>query len=294
MSGRKRFGAIGLWSAFAISGCAQVPNLPDETQLPMQEVVEHAVCELRDALKSDFIRRYPEFKPDEWSVAISLNPQIDTDFNVNAGTGFKTNDSPPVTHYLSWVLGPGTGLMYDIKAHNEGTTGYVLSTAKLLRSKASGDCATMRHDFNLSHNIGIRKWLEESMPSGPISANTIGLNKLTFNTWVEFKFNGNGAGVTWTVPRGSAYGSLGGSYQAQYILGIQFSPEAPPPAVPIEVTLPDDGHEPRQTLLMLRKQADKTPPRPHPGGVAGVSAESQQRLDLLQLEQAIKNLRISQ
>jgi hypothetical protein len=279
-----------LLCALLLSGCAEFPSLPDETALPVAEVLEHTTCELRAALQSDWLAKYPKFHPGQWSVGISLNPVIDTDFNLNAGAGLKTNDNPPITHLFSWVLGPGTGLQDDLRGHNEATTGYVLSSADLLKTKSLEVCETMEHDASLAHHIGIEEWLKQSMPRGVIGPDVATTNKLTFNTWVQFKFNGTGAGVTWTVPRGSAYGSIGGYYQAQYILGLQFTPTTPPP--PIVVTLPDDSYSKPQNIAELKKAATFVQ-RPA-GSVGGVSADDQTRLNLLQLEQSIKNIRIQQ
>jgi hypothetical protein len=253
-----------------LGGCTSIPSLPEEGELPVQEIVTSATCELREAFaRLADKKRHPNFRADEWAASISLTPKVDTDLGVN----FSLTRRFPL---ITWTLG-NPGIELDVRGRRDGSATFVLHSSDLLKKNARADqqCAErLRAAHALTQYHGVYEWWARLVPSDRSGlASFTKLDKPAFNSNIVVKFTFGDAGATWIVPNGTNSAALFGLRTLDLTLSMAFTRD---PRRPRVVTLPEGG---------LKILAPKGPPE-------AVSPDALQRLDSIQTENILRNLRI--
>ncbi|WMT76313.1 hypothetical protein [Bradyrhizobium sp. Ash2021] len=268
---RIAYGAASLCAAAAMGGCAQVPGMPGNFMLPVREIVAHAVCELRFALQDAKIY-HPSFLAHPWAISITVTPKVDSEVSLRAGLTGKSS-SVSVPFFNTWVAGAGPGAEYDMKGHTDGGVSYIVKSGQLLDdSKYPLPCRRDSASYHaLASNLGIYDWLSRTAAAaeGDISKLTK-IDKPSYNSQIVATWDGSGS-FTYNQPFGTDFLGAMGSYKIDESVAILFTAEDNPPRRPIR-TLP--GGTPYSSV----------------NAGPGVSAATQNRLDILGLQQSIVNL----
>jgi hypothetical protein len=263
--------------AVFFSGCAMVPDLPPEAEMPVQEIMMHAVCELRVAFQDMALdKRYASFKAAEWSLNITLTPKVDTQLQMSFGYTGKSTTDKSVLRFVTWTLGTSPGIRVDVEGHRDGAVTFPIRSQQLLDGRKYpiyGCEDLLRTAHALSQYLGIREWLERIVPE-----TESGLDKLThvdkpsYSTQIVVKLDGGNAGATFFIPNGATFNpAIAGLRKRDETLTITMTPD---PVKKKVQTLPSGA---------IQKEPIKT---------AGVSAPAQERLDRIELERSIQNLRL--
>jgi hypothetical protein len=269
---------VGLFSALCCvsGGCAIMPTLPPDWALPQREIVLHSACELQSTLR--FMAQHPPpkgvFDPTAWTVRISLNPKIEADIVPGLGLTRRRPTDTKAIRFSNLVLGGSNGATTDMRGTRTGNLDFVFDSASLL----TDDLGCENEPFllhSLTKTIGIEDWLIGSVNAAVSSHSTI--DKPSFSSEVFMKFNGSGS-YTYTFPAGTDLASLSGYFQCDEILNINLT--AKPATKQVHaVTLPPNG------------QGFSVGSR---GPTASLAVSLQeQRGDLQQIEQAIRNIRFN-
>jgi hypothetical protein len=264
--------------ASLFTGCSTIPDLPREWEMPVQEIMLHATCELREAfisIASD--PRYTNFHAKEWALNITLTPKVDTQLQSIFGYTGKSTTNPKILRFVTWTLGTNPGIRGEVDGHKDGAVTFPLRSKQLLDVKKYPlfGCEEIRLTAHaLKQYLGIREWLERIVPE-----NATGLGKIThvdkpsFSSQIVVKVDAGNAAVTFFVPPGSTFTpSLAALYKRDVTLSITLTPD---PTKAFVQTYPDGA------------QIRKTAP-----SAERVSPAAQSRLDQIQLERAIQNLRV--
>jgi hypothetical protein len=262
-------------SAGAMAACATLPPMPPDYMLPVRQIVLHAACELRTALRT-IEASHPSFKPGQWAISITLTPKLDTELSVRAGITGKSS-SVTVPYFNTWVLGSAPGAEYDMKGHKDGTAKYTFHSAQLLDKydKYPLDCDASTPTYHaLADILGVYDWLVRTSAAaeGPISKLTR-VDAPTYNSQIVVQWDGSG-NFTYNFPFGTNFAGLFASYKLDESLAIAFIWDPPPPKKLVVRTLP------KGTGYFSISSA---PP-------SHISPQAQSKLDLLSLEQTIRNL----
>lgn len=264
--------------ASLVSGCSTIPDLPREWEMPVQEIMLHATCELREA----FIGiardpRYANFHAKEWALNITLTPKVDTQLQSIFGYTGKSTTSPKILRFVTWTLGTNPGIRGEVDGHTDGAVTFPLKSKQLLDEKKYPlfGCGEIRRTAHaLKQYLGIREWLERIVPE-----ESTGLGKIThvdkpsFAKQIVVKVDAGNAAITFFVPPGSTFTpSLAALYKRDVTLSITLTPD---PTKAFVQTYPDD--------VQFKKKA---------AAADRVSPAAQSRLDQIQLERAIQNLRV--
>jgi hypothetical protein len=268
--------AILLAGSACLAGCSTLmPDIPPDPALPLQKIVEHTVCELRSGFRS-VKASYPSAGADKWIIAISITPKVDTE--VTASAGVTRKDSLITTAFFrSWTLGTAPGAQFDMKGHRDSAVNFNVKSAQLLSASSETlNCAIS--DFNdsvLAQHLGVDSWLNRIFATAQSSlSNLVQLDKPTFSSEIVIAFNGSGS-FTFNFPIGTDFASLYGKYSSDEILSITMTKDTSQKI--IVQTLPSGGVFAKNSVPIT--------------SISVISPE--QRLDTLQLEQAIKNIRLS-
>lgn len=132
----------------------------------------------------------------------------------------------------------------------------------------------------LTQHLGVGDWLRRVAKAVNVAA-TAELDKPTYNSGFTIKFAANGS-YTFTFPPGTDLAAASGSYALDEQLNISMTPlTAPPPPITV-VTLPQG-----QTFGFPKSTVTAVP-------TTTATDAARQRLDLIELEQAIRNLQFRQ
>jgi len=267
---------FGMFAVSGLAGCATLPDMPPDYALPVREIILHAVCELRFALQAIEVSN-PDFHADQWAIAITLTPKVDTELSARAGLTGKSS-SKTVPFFNTWAIGGAPGAQYDMKGHKDGTAKYVVHSRELLNDKKHPlNCETSTSNYHaLAGQLGIQDWVTRtaSAAEGQIGKLTR-LDVPTYNSQIIILWDGSG-NFTYTYPFGTEFLGLYASYKVDESLAIAFTSD--PDKKPIQVrTLPSGtGYSSVSS-----------------GSANRVSPQAQSRLDILGLEQTIRNLEVS-
>jgi hypothetical protein len=257
----------------SIAGCAQVPGMPPDYMLPVQDIVLHAACELRTSL-TEIKTAHPSFLAHPWAISIGVTPKIDADLSLRAGLTGKSS-SVTVPYFNTWVVGSAPGAQYDMKGHTDGGVSYSIKSSELLDEKKYPlNCDRSSAKYHaLASQLGIHDWLNRTAAAaeGPISKLTR-IDKPTYNSQVIATWDGSGS-FTYNYPFGTDFFGAYGQYKVDESVAIGFTAEPNPPTRKVR-TLPG-GTEYSSIPVPT---------------AAPVSIEAQNRLDLLSLQQSIINL----
>jgi hypothetical protein len=269
MRTRAYVGAITL-GFLSVAGCTVTPGMPPDYALPVAEIIRHAVCELRLALRK-IDHSNPSFRPSDWVVQITLTPKVDAEFSARAGlTGRSTTLTQK--YFNTWTVGAAPGAQLYAKGHTDGSAAYTIRSSDLLdrQGKLPIDCDREAPRYHaLVRNLGIFDWLSRtaSAVEGDV-AKLARLDKPTYNAQIIIKFDGAG-NYTYNFPFGTDFAGLYLGYALDESLSIAFTPAVK--AVRVR-TLPE---------------------APLSSAVPAVATiEEKSRLDFLQLEQTLRNLQV--
>lgn len=209
---------------FQVSDCATPPGMPPDFLLPVQQIVLHTTCELRFALR-DIADTHPSFLKNEWAIAITLTPKIDTEAALKAGlTGKSTSLTKPI--FDTWSVGNAPGAEYDMKGHTDGMASYNLTSTVLLdkHHKYPLECDTASTAYNaLTRYLGIRDWLERTAAAGEGGIGKMThLDKPTYNSEITITMDGSGT-FTYNYPFGTDFLGALGSYKLDESVAIAFT-----------------------------------------------------------------------
>jgi hypothetical protein len=259
-------------TASLLAGCAVVPDVPPDFALPVRDILAQSACELKATfLYLDAEPEFARFKAKQWLITINIAPKVDTDLNAGGG---GTRVSPFVgkpTSFTTWSV-TGPGLQFDGKGERSSGINFTFTSSKLMTDK-SLQCPPEGPSIHvLARYLGVGSWLYRSALALSV-AKSASIDKPVYNTDVTVKFSANGT-YTFTFPPGTNIASFGGSYTVDEQLNISMAPIADKTSLKV-VSLPV-GQEYRTAV---------------PSNVQIQSAQN--RLDLLQIEQAIRSLQTS-
>jgi hypothetical protein len=263
----------------SLSGaCSIIPSLPPDFALPVQDILLHTACELQEALISLDTPEFKRFKARQWSIAVSLQPRVDTGLNVSGGWTRKNPFLGNPTTFTTWAIS-APGLLFDVKAWRSGGVSFNFKSSAALMNDKRLPCDVSTPSYHaLAQHLGVGSWLRRTAAAINI-ASTAEIDKPTFTSDITIKLAANGS-YTFTFPPGTDLAAFGGSYTLDEQLLISMTALPPTPKPITVVTLPhgDNFGDPKRVTVEV------------PTTFAVESAK--QRLDAIQLEQAIRNLQI--
>jgi hypothetical protein len=268
-------GASVAFGIFA-GGCSGIiPDVPPDFALPVQEILLHTACELQGALISLDTPEFERFKPRQWLITVSLTPKVDTNVNASAGWTRKNPFVGTPVRFVTWAVS-GPGLQFDTKGQRTSGVNFTFKSRELIKDNTLRcDLATPSYHA-LAQHLGVGAWLRRTAAAMDVAASA-DIDKPSYNTDITIKLSGNGT-YTYTFPPGTDLASLGASYALDEQLNILMTP-LPTPGKPLKVvTLPsgDNFGNPKRISVAV------------PSTITVESAT--QRLDVIQLEQAIRAL----
>jgi len=260
------------------NGCANVPSLPPDSDMPIKEILLHSACELRSAFHELDARNYPGFDAKKWVIGISLTPKVNSEGTISVGTTGKSTTDTKKRFFNTFVLGAAPGAAANQKGHSDGSITYII------RSKALLDAAN--HPLNcgskpatgtpLARHLQIQDWLVRSVAAGDSGIGGLTkIDKPTYTAEIYVKFNGSGS-YTYNFPFGTAFAGASASYDKDEILSIALTPDQTPKVITVR-TLPSGG-------VFGQPKANTV--------ITVIGQEPSSRLDEIQLEQSLRNLQI--
>jgi len=277
---RRTFSIVAASIGATLGACAVIPDLPDEFEMPVQGILHNAVCELHWTFEDlADVSRFPNFKADQWAAAISLTPKMDVELSARLGLTGKSTTDPKILRYVTWTLGTTPGLEYDVKGHRDGAVSFSVHSSQLLSRNGFNLPNCDRPDaaaFESRQYLGVQAWLERLIPQ-----RGSGIDKLTnpdkpvFNSEIIIKYDGGYGGPTWFIPNGTTISAtFFGSRIRDETLSIAFTPD--PKKIPVN-TLPTGAP-------IVKPKVQSEPSHVSPG--------AQLRLDQIQQEEILRNLRL--
>jgi hypothetical protein len=258
---------VAACAATALQGCALVPDVPPDPALPIKEILAQTACELQQTFIS--LSRSPNlqrFQAEQWLVNVSITPKVDTDLNGSAGWTRKHPFLGNPSRFTTWAIS-GPGLQLDAKAERNSGITFTFKSADLMRDKVLQCPPPIPSLHVLAQHLGVEAWLRRTAEAMTI-ASSANIDKPTYNTEITIKFAANGS-YTFTFPPGTDLATFGGSYILDEQLNISMAPISKKISV---VTLPVGQTFGADAITSTQEQA------------------AQSRLDLIQLEQAIRSI----
>jgi hypothetical protein len=265
---------VSVGTATGIAGCSIVPDIPHEAQLPVAEILLNATCGLQSAFRYLDQSEFSRFKARYWLISVALLPKIDS--GVAAGAGYNGKSSSVGTPYsTSWVVGSPPGLSVDTTGERNSAVTFKINSADLIRN-VHLDCRNSSPTFNaLSNNLGLHDWLVRSALA--LNINPVAkVDSPSYNSEITIKFSGDGS-YSYAFPFGGAFVSASGSYSVDEQLQISMTPIDPAPKPYLVRTLP---------------VADLNSDVPNTARIS--TATANQRLDLQQLQNTLRSLKVIQ
>lgn len=257
-------------------GCSAIPDVPNDSSLPIREIIHNATCELRQAffeLKND--KKYSSFAANNWLIGLNLTPKTDREISGGIGlTGKSTTASSP-NYFNSWALGStgAPGAAVDVKGTRNAGVYFNIHSRDLLNTKKFPlvcDPSTPA-DHVLARHLGIHEWLTRSVLAQSQSVGSLAkLDKPSFSSEIVVKFSGGG-NFTYNFPFGTDFASLTGNYDLDLTLAIALTADQTTTTITVQ-TLPNGG-------TFGNRKPDQV--------VTVSSVDAQSRLDALQQQQQI-------
>jgi hypothetical protein len=225
------------------AGCSIIPDIPGDYSLPINEILQHVACELRDAFTELRYINSPSFKATNWLIGISLTPKADRELIAGAGlTGKNTTDSKR-TYFNTWSLGSSPAGQLDAKGTRNASVVYKIHSRDLFNPKKFlVACENLSPSYSvLAQHLGIHKWLVRTVTEKDRSVGGLAsLETPTFTSEIFIKFTGSGT-FTYNFPLGTDFASLSGTYDLDETLTIGLTPDQVK-SVLIVQTLPTGGN----------------------------------------------------
>jgi hypothetical protein len=234
--------ASGVW----IGGCSIIPPMPDDTSLPVREILQHTACELRYAFLKLSEPRYASFKANGWLVAIKLSPSLDSEISGGVGATGKSTTLSAAKYSNNWALGSvgAPGAAVDAKGTRDVTITFKTSSKELISNpKNQLICPVDSPRAHvLTEHLGIGEWLVRLVEAKDTAMGSLAkLDSPTYSSEIFVKFSGNGS-FTYAFPFGTAFASLSGSYDMAETLLITLSPDTSSSGTLVVQTLPVGGN----------------------------------------------------
>ncbi|WP_141688383.1 hypothetical protein [Bradyrhizobium paxllaeri] len=274
---RRALKSCSLSAVLVVSGCsAIIPEVPPDFALPVQEILTHTACELQGAFRLLDRPEYRRFHAKRWFVTVTLAPKVDTNVNVSGGLTRKNPFLNNPTRFVTWAVS-GPGVQFDAKGARSGGINFTFVSAKLMADKQLRCDVQTASMHALAQHLGIGAWLERSAVA-ILAAPSAEIDRPIYNTDITIRMSGNGS-YTYTFPPGADLATFGGSYSVDEQLNISMAPieeKAPISAVtlPSGTNFVDDTKTSRQVSSSAPVDAARS------------------RLDTIQIEQAIRSLRV--
>jgi hypothetical protein len=225
----------------SIASCSIIPDIPDDSNLPVQQILQYTACELRSAFIELNSTKYSGFNAASWQVAVTLTPKVDRELTAGLGlTGKSTSNSKILTFTNFAVSGPG--LQYDTKGTRNATAVYNFTSKNLIDTKKYPlKCDSNSSAYNeLAKNLGVKEWLIRAVAAKDGAVGLLAtFDKPTYSSEIFIKYSGNGT-FTYNVPLGTDFASLAGSYDTDETLAIALT-SVPKSTVIVAQTLPIGG-----------------------------------------------------
>lgn len=259
-----------------LGGCTAIPDLQRDRSLPLREILEHTACELQGAFRSLTADRYKRFKAERWLISVKLTPKVDTD--LTAGVGASWKNAGTAGKLVTWTLGT-PGVQLNAKGNRTGGITYSINSEKLIADTRLKCDRSSESYHALARHLGVGEWLRRTVSAmdGTLVAE---LDSPTYSSQITIKYSANGS-YSFSFAAGSELASLGGTYTDEQQLSITMSEVKAAKSFSV-VTLPEGEKFPA--------------PKPAAVGRAESDAirDAKARNELLQLEQAIRSLRIQE
>lgn len=233
-------------SGVFIGGCSIIPPTPDDTSLPVREILQHTACELRYAFVRLNEPQYASFKANKWLVAIKLSPKTDSEINGGVGSAGRSTTLSAARYFNNWALGSvgAPGGAVDTKGTRDVSITFKTSSKELISNpKNQLICPVDSPRAHvLTQHLGIGEWLVRLVEAKDTAMGSLAqLDSPTYSSQIFVKFSGNGS-FTYTFPFGSAFGALAGSYDMDETLLITLSPDTSSSGTLVVQTLPVGGN----------------------------------------------------
>lgn len=227
-------------------------------------------CELQATFNSLEHSPYAaRFKPQQWLVTVALAPKADTDVNAAGGWTRKRPFIGSPTTFGTWNIG-GPGLQLDDKGERSSGVNFNFTSGELMADKTLQCPPATPSAHVLAQHLGVGEWLYRTARALSV-ASSASIDKPIYDTDITIKFSGNGT-YTFTFPPGTNIASFGGSYSLDEQLNISMAPIPAKQSIKV-VSLPVG--ENFKGVVTSSVQIEST----------------QNRLDILQLQQAILSLK---
>ena len=264
--------AFGLAACASCLSCSAIPDLPNDYQLPVQDILQHTACELRGAFKDLSQKKYESFGAGGWLVAVAVTPKADREATAGVGLTGKSTTDTAANYFTTWALGSSgaPGFQANVKGTRNANVTYNMTSADLLNEKKYPlECKRSHPNYHeLARHLGIKEWLVRTVEARDQSVGSLAkLDKPTLTSQIFVKFTGGG-NFTYAFPFGTHFGSLSGNFDLDETLSITLSPAAGAPLV----------------VQTLPKGGDFTD---GPSRVTTFAVDAQARLDAVQAQQQI-------
>jgi hypothetical protein len=247
-------GLVAAIGTGAMTACATVQPLPDEEDLPVEKIVDDAVCQTRQAFlnianeiatgrQSDPtmkpIKPNTPFDPTKWAMSIQLQPKNTLQFDVGVGQSFKSDNNPKKHLFLvTESLAAAAGLPaanFDATGSTQGLVVYFLHSHVFFnprfRSEFQDICrgSPATYQYDVTKNLKIEDWIRRFL--SPLNGDIMELGSAktgdnSFQYVAELTvFYGADVGTTYTVAstKWTASASLGAKRTQNMILTLSFT-----------------------------------------------------------------------
>ena len=251
--------AGGTW----ISGCSIIPPMPDDTSLPVREILQHTACELRYAFLKLSEPQYASFKASKWLVSIKLSPKLNSDINGGVGYTGKSTTLSAAKYFNNWAFGSvgAPGAAVDAKGTRDVSITFKTNSKELLSNPKNQLICPVDgpRAHVLTEHLGIREWLVRLVEAKDTAMGSLAsLDTPTYSSQIFVKFSGNG-NFTYTFPFGTALGALSGSYDLDETLLITMTQDTGGGTLVVQ-TLPVGGNfkdGPDHVTIVSRASAEQ-------------------------------------
>ena len=266
MSIRRSIGNPAAWCCglLFLGGCAVVPPLPEEDDVPVKEIVNDAVCQTRQALEEIRTLKIPQssFDPEKWDIGITLTPKATFQYDASLVGSGKSNPAPKKT--LASIVGALASVGgipaadYDSAAYTQGSASYLIHSNSFFSKNGPSPIVALCTNreqpvrrYDVTRNLDIDKWLMRVI--SPVDSQIVSLGSsapsgTTFSYSVDLIiYEAAGATLSYAVPSGRWLTGLG--------LGVKRTQE-----VTLTINLNSDTGVTRSVVSKSGKVVSKTVP----------------------------------
>lgn len=290
-----KFYLLALGCTLSLGGCAGLPSLPQESELPVALILRSTVCDLYSSFRQLPNRPDQGFVAEEWAAAIKLQPKIEQSMGGAIGASGRTGS---VADYFSWVFGVGaaSGLGAEFKGSRTATTTHSVHMYDLLRDTPSQECGKPQYvaGQELTKAHGLLPYMQQILS---YKNSNVSLQDFSFTAEVFSKFDSS-AGISFVALRGSGGPAISGYRSTDVTVTISFTDDAKHAAmrrivtqkkelIPPDATISNDPNnkDRRKRYRTIRQVRTVREPPPR-----GVSPSAMQRLQMLQFQQSLDRL----